>query len=358
MKTSTLNIFSISIVCFLGCLFSSCNDEKSSSKTAVNAKTPQSDFIEKVRYDTIQKGDFNLELQTSGKAYAKQKAEVTFILNEKIRTIRVQNGQKVRKGQVIAIQANELYQNKVIKAQEQLERAKIDVEDILIGFNHSLKDSSKIPQSTLDMAKNRGNYNTSISNLNDAKIELASTVLKAPISGVIANLETKKYNYPDTTKPFCTIINTAVFQIEFSVLEENFTFLQKEQPIEVSTNFSEKVFLGKITEINPTVDENGLIKVKGTFLNDDGDILDGMNVNVTIKKTIPNKLFVPKESIVLRDDKKVVFTFENGKAIWNYVETSYENSNSIVIEKGLKKGDQVIYAGNVNLAHNTSVSKE
>ncbi|AXG69861.1 macrolide export protein MacA [Kordia sp. SMS9] len=358
LKIGHIHLF-FTIIFLVGMMVISC-DEKTPSTTLEkkeNTTVVNTESAEKVRYAPINTGDFNLELQTSGKAFAKQKAIVKFILNEKINSIRVKNGQKVRKGQVIASQNNESYRNKVIKATEQLERAKIDVEDILIGFNYSLKDSAKIPKTTLNMAKNRGNYNTSISDLNDAKTALTSTTLRAPISGVIANLDTKKYSYPDTTKPFCTIINTSVFQVEFSVLEENFIFLQKGQAIEISTNFSDTTFDGEITEINPTVDENGLIKVRGTFANSDAGILDGMNVNVTIKKVVPNTLFVPKESVVLRDNKQVVFTYTNGKAFWNYVKTSFENSDHIVIEKGLKKGDLVIYEGNINLAHNSSVTK-
>ncbi|WP_298512197.1 efflux RND transporter periplasmic adaptor subunit [uncultured Kordia sp.] len=356
MKSKYTYISSITFLFFFGILLISCDNKTETKKTTVPSTPKTTDFVEKVAFDTIQKGDFNLELQTSGKAFAKQKAEVKFILNEKINAIRVKNGQKVSKGQVIAQQNNDSYRNKVIKAKEQLARAKIDVEDILIGFNHSLKDSTNIPKSTLNMAKNRGNYNTSISDLNDARSKLASTSLRAPISGVIANLETKKYSYPDTTKPFCIIINNDIFEVEFSILEENFIFLQKGQAIEISTNFSEKIFNGELTEINPSVDENGLIKVRGTFANSDAGILDGMNVNVTIKKVVPNKLFVPKESVVLRDNKKVVFTYKNGKAFWNYVETSFENTTHIVIEKGLKKGDLIIYEGNANLAHNASVT--
>ncbi|MEM6717944.1 MAG: efflux RND transporter periplasmic adaptor subunit [Bacteroidota bacterium] len=357
MKLKQKHTIFVYYLVFTGILCFSCTDKTETLKTAVKPSEVPKEFIEKVTYDTIQKGDFNLELKTSGKAFAKQKAEVKFILNEKINSIHVKNGQKVSKGHIIAQQANETYRNKVIKAKEQLERAKIDVEDILIGFNYSLKDSASIPKTTLNMAKNRSNYNTAISDVNNAQTELASTTLRAPISGVVANLDSKKYSYPDTTQPFCTIINNTVFEVEFNVLEENFIFLQKGQAIEISTNFSETTFNGQITEINPTVDENGLIKVRGTFDNSDAKILDGMNVNVTIKKVVPNKLFVPKESVVLRDNKKVVFTYKNEKAIWNYVETSFENTTHIVIEKGLKKGVLVIHEGNTNLAHNASVIK-
>ncbi|WP_303318476.1 efflux RND transporter periplasmic adaptor subunit [Flavivirga abyssicola] len=343
---------------FVLCILFSCKEEKKKTNIKENSALVVNNIPKKVKYNSINFGNFELELKTTGRVYAKKKVDVKFVLNEKIASINVINGQNIKRGQILASQNNTVYRNKVIKAKEQLERAKIDVEDILIGFNLSLKDSLKIPKTTLDMAKNRGNYNTSISNLRDANIELASTTLRAPINGVIANLEAEKYSYPDLTKPFCTIIDDSVFDVEFNVLEENFMFLKKGQALEINNTFSEIKFNGEIIEINPIVDENGLIKVKGAFKNIGKRILDGMNVNITIKKIIPNKLFVIKKSIVLRDNKKVVFTVKDGKAIWNYVETSLENSDYIVIERGLKKNDKIIYSGNINLAHNSSIIEE
>jgi len=52
----------------------------------------------------------------------------------------------------------------------------------------------------------------------------------------------------------------------------------------------------------------------------------------------------------------VVFTLEDGKAIWNYVQTGLENANSYTItSETLKEGDEVIISGNINLAHESSV---
>ncbi|GAA4273812.1 efflux RND transporter periplasmic adaptor subunit [Aquimarina gracilis] len=312
----------------------------------------------KVKTKKVLYKDFNLGLKTRGKVFAQKKVGLKFKLDEKISKIYVSNGKKVSNSQIIALQENTTYKNKVIKAKEQLERAKIDVEDILIGFNYALRDSSNIPKPILEMAKNRSNYNTAISNLNEANIEFASTILKSPINGIVANLETKTHSYPDNTEPFCIIIDNSVLEVEFSIIEDDYVFLSKGQPIEISTLLDEEVFKGVITEINPMVDENGMIKAKGVIKDVPSYIIDGMNVNIIIKKVIPNKLYVPKESVVLRDNKKVVFTYKEGKAIWNYVETSLENYEFVVVEKGLKKDDEVIYSGNVNLAHYSNVVKQ
>lgn len=308
-----------------------------------------------VELSRIKFGDFNLELNSYGKAYAKQRVELKFTLNEKINSINVVNGQSVNRGQLIAKQENQIYYNKLVKAKEQLERSKIDVEDILIGFNYSLKNSTNIPDKILNMAQNRSNYNTSTSNLSDAEIELNSTLLRSPISGVVANIRTKKYSYPDLSEPFCTIIDNSIFEVEFEILESDFLFLEKNQSIEIVNDLTQLIINGNISEINPTINENGMVSVKGTFKNLDSGIIDGMNVKIAIKRTLKDKLYVPKESVVLRDNKKVVFTYKNGLAIWNYVTTSFENSKYIVINEGLKLSDSIIYSGNVNLANNSPV---
>lgn len=125
-----------------------------------------------------------------------------------------------------------------------------------------------------------------------------------------------------------------------------------------SYSWAQEKIVSKLTLEDAIVDENNLIKIKGTVQNEDYTIIDGMNVNIRIKKKVSNKLFIPRESIILRDDQKIVFTYENGKAIWNNVTTSYENSTHIVIEEGLKKDSKVIISGNTNLAHNTDVIEE
>jgi len=62
--------------------------------------------------------------------------------------------------------------------------------------------------------------------------------------------------------------------------------------------------------------------------------------------------------VVLRQGKEVVFTYEDGKALWNYVKTGLENSSRYTIESGLEPGMEVIVSGNLNLAHETPVTRE
>ena len=95
--------------------------------------------------------------------------------------------------------------------------------------------------------------------------------------------------------------------------------------------------------------------VKAQVNNPQNRLYDGMNVKVQLQRSLGRQLVIPKEALVLRTNKKVVFTLKNGFAQWVYVETGLENSTGYVVTEGLAAGDSVIYEGNVNLAHEAPV---
>lgn len=81
---------------------------------------------------------------------------------------------------------------------------------------------------------------------------------------------------------------------------------------------------GSISEINPLVDENGMVRVKAQ-VNGGDKFFDGMNVRISVKRSVPNRIVVPKTDIVLRSGKQVMFTVKDNIVMWNYVTTGLEN---------------------------------
>ena len=59
-----------------------------------------------------------------------------------------------------------------------------------------------------------------------------------------------------------------------------------------SFNNNDAKFNGVISEINPLVDKNGLIKVKARITSQDTGLLDGMNVKIYINKLLGTSRFV------------------------------------------------------------------
>ena len=301
---------------------------------------------------TIQEKTFLKEIISNGKISFLQKNQLYFKSNEKLTIVNIKNGQNVSKGQLLASLENSLLNNTLEKAKIELHKAnnKFTEEKINYGqknISTAILKNLEIKSGVLE-AKN---------NLERAQIEYEQTLLKAPFSGIIANLEKKQGDFITSSDVFCAIINPNTLEVSFSVLENEFDFVSKGQEIEIqSFTDKDKQFKGVITEINPIVDKNGLIKIKAKVTSKNTGLLDGMNVKVFINKPLKDVLVIPKEALVLRSNREVVFTVENGLAKWNYVEIAGENNDSYAISKGLKATDTIIVSGNLNLSHDAKVN--
>lgn len=300
--------------------------------------------------------DFHHELIANGVVSARNRADLRFQLSENIAAIYVKNGDRVTKGQKIAMLDQFKLQNALSQAKDNLERARLDLQDVLIGQGYSLSDSAHIPADVMQLAKVKSNYNNSFNQCSLAEYNLNNSTLYAPFNGIVANLFSKAYNLPDASQPFCTIIDNLHPETDFKVLESELPYLRIGDKIRVSP-FSANDYLceGQITEINPSIDRNGMAMIKAYISNPKNQLYDGMNVKIYMQRSLGKQLVIPKEALVLRTNRKVVFTLKNNRAEWVYVQTGLENSSSYVVTEGLNAGDSVIYEGNINLAHEAPV---
>jgi RND family efflux transporter MFP subunit len=281
-----------------------------------------------------------------------------FQTSEIVASILVKNGDRVVAGQAIASLDSFKLKNRLNQAKDNLERTKLELQDALIGQGYSLNDVSTIPSEVMQIARVKSNYDYSMNQYELAEYELKNATLYAPFPGTVANLFQKMHNLSSTGEPFCSIIGTTSMEVVFNILENELSIVSQGNRILVSpfaiSDFSSE---GRITEINPTVDRNGMVRVKASVSNPNNRLFDGMNVRIKIQQVVPNQLTIPKEALVLRSNKQVVFTLKDGLAQWNYVDTGLENSTEyVIIDNGkLNADDLVIYEGNLNLAHDTPV---
>ncbi|MCD8164914.1 MAG: biotin/lipoyl-binding protein [Bacteroides sp.] len=200
-------------------LFYSCSTPKE------NEADPQSEGTEKVddkivevRARVLEYEDFNYELLSNGTIASMHRAALSFQSQEPITKIYVKNGQSVTKGQKLAELDDFKLKSSLDQATWQLELAKLDLQDVLIGQGYSLSDSAAIPAEVMKIAKIRSNYEQSYHNYKVAQYNLDASILYAPFSGVIANLTVKEYNQPGN-EPFCLVIDNRNPEVVFNILE-------------------------------------------------------------------------------------------------------------------------------------------
>ena len=306
-------------------------------------------------------GDFPLEFVSNGKLQAAKQAELYFEKNQLIKKINAKNGDWVAAGKVLAVLENSLDKINLEQAEIRLESAEIEKKNREIGHSGNTGNATGANDDAMNYFALSSGYKEAQLNLKRAKLDYNNTILRTPIAGRVVNLNTKVQNLPKAGEPFCIIINDKEFEVVFPILESEIGRLKVGQAITMRPFVEDSVFYdGKITQINPVVDEHGLVQVTAIVPNSNSKLIQGMNVKVFIKDKVPNCVIVPKEAVVLRNNRQVIFTYKGGKAMWNYIRTVHENSSSYSVVKEnagqeVLPGDTVITIGNLNLAHEAEV---
>lgn len=340
-------------ICF--CSLSSCSDKpKTEENTPDIIELPVAK--EEVNLKPLQKRDFMQQLVSNGKVRAREFADLQFrVTTEPIVHIYVREGDQVKAGQKIAELDTRALQNNLKQAKSRLEQSRLDMKDVLIGQGYDPDKANSIPAEVQRLAQIKSNYELYQTQLEQAEFEMENAILYAPIGGIVANLDTRAHNLPGT-EPFCRIIQNSDMEVVFTVMENELALVRPGNKVNIMPYTQTDVACqGTVTEINPMVDENGQVKVRAS-VQGNRSFLDGMNIKVTVERSASAQFVVPKSAVVLRTGKQVIFTYEDGKAKWNYVTVTMENLTEYAIEgESLEEGMQVIVSGNLNLAHDAPV---
>ena len=345
--------------CLVLIMLAACSETKTENKEKEGVETVLPAQVNEVTVMKLTKGNFNHELVSNGKVVAKEYADLYFRTQEVVAKVYVKNGTFVRKGQKLAELDMFKLNNTLAQSKNSLAQANLEMQDVLIGQGYAPDNLNAVPAELLELAKVKSGYEQAKAQYESAQHEVAQAILTAPFDGVVANLFDKQYNVPKNGEPFCRVIRTSAMEVDFTVLESELPLIKISDLVEV-TPYASAVGkrTGSISEINPLVDENGMVRVKAQ-INGGEKLFDGMNVRINVKRSVPNQMVVPKTAIVLRTGKQVIFTVKDGIAMWNYVTTGLENMTECTLvdweANGLEEGMTVITTGNVNLAHETPV---
>jgi RND family efflux transporter MFP subunit len=313
-----------------------------------------------VTVEPLQLKTFNKQLICNGKLEAQSKVTVQFEAQGKIAQVNVRDGQKIQKGQILASLDKEQTRRQLEQARLAFDKAEMNLADRLLDYGYTLADTAKIPADQKRVIYINTGFIDAKMALENAERTFRQCDLKAPFSGKVASVKGHVY---EQSGQFCTLIDDSRYLVRFSVLETEYGFVHVGQQVLVSPFVnSDLVIKGSIVSINPTVDQNGQIQVTAQVPGAD-ELMDGMNVRITVENSIPNQLVVPKSAVVIRDNMEVLFRIdpETGHSLWTYVNVIMSNTKEHVVEPNkdrgadLNIGDQIITSGNLNLGDDAEV---
>jgi membrane fusion protein, multidrug efflux system len=194
-------------------------------------------------------------------------------------------------------------------------------------------------------------------NLDDANINLGYTDIRAPISGKISKSNITVGNVVGPSSGVLTVIvSQDPMYVTFPVSQREFLNLQASgkqvnpEDIEVRIRFANGVTynqVGTISFVDVMVDRaTDTVLVRAKMANPDGVLVDGQLVTVTVQANQPQeRVTIPQAALIADQQGIYVFVVEDGKAVVRRVKTGAEDGPDIVVNDGLKGGEQVIVEG-------------
>lgn len=324
-------------------------EEKSNDLRVAHAAT-------EIKICTAEIRPFNYQIHTKGKVFAKQTMALYPKVAGVLTSLHVKTGDWVKKGALLATIENDKQKIALKKAKVALDKSELAFRNECVSFfsgSHLDDSTTQAIRQTLMIRKGVPEAKLQVE---EAQLNLSYTRIRANLSGVIADLNIKVGNLLKPETAFCTLYYPNELQIETQVLESEVTKLSVGQEAFVTTIMdAAREYVTYISEINPVVNpKTGMVNVKLDFRRG-VKLLPGMNVSAVIHVPYQSNLIVPKEALLVRSGKQVVFVEEEGLAKWKYVTVGKENHKEIEILEGLATGDKVIIVNNLQLAHDSPV---
>ena len=179
--------------------------------------------------------------------------------------------------------------------------------------------------------------------------QIEKTVVRSPISGVIAKQDVRVGESVSGFSPAVTIISDAQFEIETFVPEADIAFVRVGLPAEVTLDAytPEDFFPAKVATIDPTetiIEGVATYKVTLLFVEKDERVRSGMTANITIESNKrEDVLAVPLRAVISKDSKEYVRVVEGKTYREIAVTTGLHGSDGMVeIVRGITEGDMVV----------------
>jgi RND family efflux transporter MFP subunit len=194
--------------------------------------------------------------------------------------------------------------------------------------------------------------------LEKARLDLERTMIRAPFSGTIAALNVSVGESLAAGNDIFSIVNLSSVFLKAYVLETEIGKIKVGQRVRIRfISDPGRPLYGQVIALSPEIDRE---KKTGTvfigFVNP-GTVRSGLNAEADIEyATVKNVLKIPRQSMLVRSNRTLVFIVENNIALWKYLEAGEGNEEEIEVKAGeLAAGDRVVTEGQLTLAHQAKV---
>ena len=184
--------------------------------------------------------------------------------------------------------------------------------------------------------------------VNAAEARLEQTVIRAPFDGQLGLRRVSLGSIVSPSTVITTLDDTSQIKLDFNVPE---VFISRLEPGLTVTAHSaawpDTRFSGRVTSIDTRVDPvSRTVTVRALLPNEDGHLLPGMFLTVTLLKEDVLALLIPEQAIVPERSRQFVFVVdEAGTVERREIRTGRRRPGEVEVLDGLQAGERVISEG-------------
>jgi membrane fusion protein, multidrug efflux system len=298
------------------------------------------------------------------------RAQVSGILEQ----VPVQEGQSVKKGDILAVIDPRPYQAALdqANAQRQQDQAQLDNAELDLRRYESLAQRDFASRQQVDTQRATVNRLAAAiagdqANIEKAQINLGFCVIRSPVDGKVSLRKTDPGNLIEEASqtPIISVAQDHPISVVFTLPEEQLPRVQKAMragtlPVDAySTNDQTRLETGTLLTANNTIDvSTGTILFKANFQNQDDALWPGEFVNAhLLVDTLKGVVVVPHLAIQHGPDGLSAYTLQQDQTVKRVaVEIGYDDGTSTVVTKGIAAGQQVVVSGQSRLGDGVHVT--
>ena len=296
-------------------------------------------------------------------------SEVRAKVSGYITNVMVDEGQKVKKGQVLFKLETQSLNQDAAAAKANVNAAQVEVDKLKPLVEKNIISNVQLETAKAKLQQAQSSYNSIAANIGYANI-------KSPVDGYVGGIRLREGALvsPTSQEALTTVTNISKVYAYFSMNETDYlNFLQEYEgeDIEAKIKNMPQVELilangstydqkGTIETINSQVNENtGSISFRSVFENPSRLLTNGNSGKIIIPKTYENAIIVPQESTFERQGSVLVYKLgAENKVSSSAIEVITNIDNLYVVKSGVKEGDTIVAKGLAKLRPDMQISPQ
>lgn len=273
-----------------------------------------------------------------------------------ITRVLVDEGQEVKKGQLLFSLETESLTQDAEAAKAAVNAAQVEVDKLVPLVEKDIISEVQLETAKAQLAQAKSRYNSISANIGYANI-------KSPVDGNVGAINFRSGNLvsPTDATPLTTVSQADEVYAFFSMNEaEYYEFMEqaegnsRREKLEnlpavklILAGNREYRHEGEIKTINPQVDaRTGTVNFRATFPNPEGLLATGNSGKVLIPRTYDDVLVIPSKATYEAQGRVYTFKLTGGDTVRNtLLQGKKKIGDLLVVESGIQAGDRIVAEG-------------